>query len=124
MNAGRDESALALVSAYFELASDAVDVALARELSISFARIADVERLFAVGRVVRDPFPWVPFLRQLSIIPEDQRSTRSDDARDRLYASAKKMLEQQQLGLVRPEDLLARSTPFEAVLTELSSPWI
>jgi len=81
-----------LVSAYFELATEAVDEVAARELSISVATFATEDQLVAVGRAVRDPFPWVPFLRCLHAIPPTMRSRRGELALARLGAVATTML--------------------------------
>ena len=116
----RDRVVTMLVSAYFEIITESVDLTVARELSISVAMLADVDRLLALGRAVRDPFPWVPFLRHLHGIPQHRRTARSDEARLRLHATATTMLAHQRLGPVRPEDLLARPTPFEEALASLA----
>lgn len=117
----RDPVVTAIVSAYFELATEAVDEIAARELSISVATLATEDQLVAVGRAVRDPFPWVPFLRCLRAIPTTMRSRRSDLALARLHAVATTMLARQRLGLVCPEDLLARPSAFEEALSSLAS---
>jgi len=110
----------ALVSAYFEVLTESVELSVARELSISVGKIAGVEQLLALGRAVRDPQPWVPFLLRLRSIPRELRTLRSDAAERRLHAVAARMLTHQGLAIVRPEDLLARPTPVEEAFASLA----
>lgn len=111
----------ALVTAYYELVTESATAEMARELSIAAAGIANAETLFELGRAVRDPFAWQPFLRHLHAIPTGQRTTRSTSATRSLTDLASELLRHQGLGLVRPEDLLARPTPFEEAFALLST---
>lgn len=118
-NAVRDPALLALASAYFEIVTESTSAIVAVELAIAAAMMLDTERLPAFCRAVRDPFAWQPFLRHLHAVPPSRRTTRSEDARHRLHAVATELMLQQGLGLVRPEDLLARPTPFEEAFSSL-----
>lgn len=109
----------ALVAAYYELVAE-FPAEITHELCTLASSIADVDVWFALCRAVRDPFAWQPFLRQLHNVPQVRRTTRSEGARHRLHALAAELLRRQGLGLVRPEDLLARPTPFEEAFTSLT----
>lgn len=115
----RDEGANILTSAYFELVAGNPGRAELHELSIEFGLHADVERLIAVGRAVRDAFPWVPFLRELRSVASPRRAERAVHAERHLYNVARLMLDHQGLGLVRPEDCLARPSAFEQACASL-----
>jgi hypothetical protein len=117
----RDPAVIAITSAYVELAAGHVCAADAREICISAGISADVERLFAVGRAVRDAQPWIPFLARLRAIAPKERTTRSGLAEQRLYQAASEMLRLQGLELVRPEDCLARLTQLEEAIAYLGS---
>lgn len=116
----RDPRVRAVVSAYFDIVTDAIAPADARELSIAIARTTGVDDLFALGRAVRDPQPWVPFLRHLRSIPPRLHDDRAVEAERHLRTTASEMLRLQGLRLVRPEDLIARPTPFEEALASLA----
>lgn len=111
----------ALVPVYYELVTESASAEVASELSIAAARIADAETLFELCRAVSDPFAWQPFLRHLYAVAPTRRTADSDAARHRLHALAAELLHAQGLGLVRPEDLLARPTPFEEAFCSLAS---
>lgn len=117
----RDSAVIAIASAYIELHTGHVDAAEAREICISVGISADVERLFAVGRAVRDAQPWIPFLARLRAIAPKEQTTRSALAEQRLYAAAREMLRVQGLEIVRPEDCLARLTQLEEAIACLGS---
>lgn len=117
--ASRDDVATLLTSAYFEVVAGNPSHAEAHELSIEFGLHATVDRLIAVGRAVRDAFPWVPFLRALRSTPSSRRAERAMDAELRLYNVARLMLDRQGLSLVRPEDCLRRPSTFEQACASL-----
>jgi hypothetical protein len=119
-NAVRDPVVIAITSAYLDIVTESVTADEARELSISVAMLTDVDRLSAVGCTVGDAFPWVLFLQRLRSIPLPQRTERSDRAEFKLYLTAMSMLERRGLGLVRPEDLLARPTPFQEAVASFA----
>lgn len=116
----RDPVVVAIVSAYFEVVTESASDYEARELSVSIAMLVDVDRLFVLGRAVRDPQPWVPFLRHLRSIPAELATLRYREAESRMYMAAVSMLERQGLSLIRPEDVLARPSPFAEALVSLS----
>lgn len=120
-NPVRDRAVLALASAYFELVTESASAGDAIELATSAALMLDERRLPGLCRAVSDPFAWQPFLRQLQNVPLALRTSRIEGAQHRLRAVATELLREQGLGLVRPEDLLARPTPFEEAFASLST---
>jgi hypothetical protein len=84
------------------------------ELAVVAARLMTLEILRAVARDVGDPFPWALFLRRLLALPETPDVVA---AFTHLYEVAQQMLNEQELQLLRPEDLLAVG-PIERALRD------
>ncbi|MFO0680503.1 MAG: hypothetical protein U0234_00565 [Sandaracinus sp.] len=117
----RDPIVLALASAYSEIVMGSADAEEAHELAVSFGMLASVDRLFVVGRAVRDAMPWVPLLRVLMRASRSRDPRRSAVSAAHLYAVACEMLARQGLALVRPEDCLARPSAIEQAFASLTN---
>lgn len=117
----RDAAVLSTASAYYELVTEGASGRDAIELAASASLVLDAPRLGALCRAVGDPFAWQPFLRRLYTIPPARRTVRTEQALRHVYFLAAELLRHQGLGLVQPEDLLARPTPFEEAFSSLAT---
>lgn len=104
-----------LLGAYCELTFAPGFTELEGQIAIAAARASNPKRLRALARATGDAWPWAVFLRRLLVIPE---TAETRDAFERLYYVAEQLLEEQGLGLVRPEDLLAQG------LERQLRPWV